>query len=69
MPRGATREFMNQLGRSGFALKTISAFYFAFPVFFSLIFLFARMPATWCVSTCQVFTGLFLLTLMASETN
>jgi hypothetical protein len=62
-------EFMTQLGRSGYALKTMALWYFVGSGFFALVCLFIRPPLTRYLSILLALTALVLLTLLVSETN
>jgi hypothetical protein len=62
-------EFMTQLGRSGYALKSIAWLYVAFSSLFSLVFLFVQPPVAQYLSIFLVMTAVLLLGLLISETN
>jgi hypothetical protein len=62
-------EFMTQLGRSGYALKTMALWYLAGSGFFALVCLFIRPPLTRYLFIMLAMTALVLLTLLVSETN
>jgi hypothetical protein len=62
-------EFMTQLGRSGYALKTMAWWYFAGSGIFALACLFIQPPLTRYLSILLAMTALVLLSLLVSETN
>ena len=61
---------MTQLGRSGYALKSIAWWYLAFSSLFAILFLFvAQPPVAQYLSIFLVMTAVLLLGLLISETN
>jgi hypothetical protein len=63
-------EFMTQLGRSGYALKSIAWWYLAFSSLFAILFLLvAQPPVVQYLSIFLVMTAVLLLGLLISETN
>ncbi len=63
-------EFMTQLGRSGYALKSIAWWYLAFSSLFAILFLFvAQPPVAQYLSICLAMTAVLLLGLLISETD
>lgn len=62
-------EMLDQLGRDGVALKTVSWLYFAMSALMSLLLLIANPPLVLYISNFLILTSIFLLSVLISETS